>query len=110
MYIFLLLLLLLSLILKITFDKEKIAKSLKTLESIEQKASKQIDRINADEKKSGNNSGFLSKFKKKEKKIINGIYIFKWFKLYKKRKKCFIVYISKIFIVYFNKQILNTLN
>jgi tetratricopeptide (TPR) repeat protein len=71
MYIFLLLLLLLSLILKITFDKEKIAKSLKTLESIEQKASKQIDRINADEKKSGNNSGFLSKFKKKEKKIIN---------------------------------------
>jgi len=55
----------------ITFDKEKIAKSLKTLESIEHKASKQIDRINADEKKSGNNSGFMSKFKKKEKKIIN---------------------------------------
>jgi len=55
----------------ITFNKEEIAKSLKTLESIENKASKQIDRINADEKKTGNNLGFMSKFKKKEKKIIN---------------------------------------
>lgn len=55
----------------ITFNKEEIAKSLKTLESIEHKAAKQIDRINADEKKSGNGSGFMSKFKKKEKKIIN---------------------------------------
>ncbi|OUM70196.1 hypothetical protein PIROE2DRAFT_68418 [Piromyces sp. E2] len=55
----------------ITFDKEKIASSLKTLESIEHKASKQIDRINYDEKKAGN-GGFMSKFhKKKEKKIIN---------------------------------------
>ena len=44
------------------------------MESIERKASKQIDRINADEKKAGNSSSFMSKiYKKKEKKIINGI-------------------------------------
>ncbi|ORX47260.1 hypothetical protein BCR36DRAFT_355792 [Piromyces finnis] len=56
----------------ITFDKEKIADSLKTLDSIERKASKQIDRINADEKKAGNSTGLLSKLhRKKEKKIIN---------------------------------------
>jgi len=56
----------------ITFDKEKIANSLKTLDSIERKASKQIDRVNSDEKKAGNGSSFMSKFyKKKTKKIIN---------------------------------------
>lgn len=55
----------------VTFDKEKIAKSLKSLDTIEKKASKQIERINADEKKAGN-GGFMSKFqKKKGKKIIN---------------------------------------
>jgi len=43
------------------------------LESIEKKASKQIDRINSDEKKAGN-GGLMSKFqRKKGKKIINGI-------------------------------------
>jgi len=55
----------------VTFDKEKIAKSLKSLDTIEKKASKQIDRINSDEKKAGN-GGLMSKFqKKKGKKIIN---------------------------------------